>query len=137
MKIILGLKKGFFSPFQAVKIIFTTPSILIFVLIPLLINLALYFFLMKYGNFWLKNLSQNLLEDFQTKAPEWAQIFKPIAEFGLKILSWLILLILTALSFTIVSSLIAAPFNEFLSDKTQKTLLKNPVNPLILDNKFT
>ncbi|MGE4234272.1 MAG: EI24 domain-containing protein [Bacteriovoracia bacterium] len=122
---VLGISsfwKGFWSPLRALKLILTSPGLFGLVLIPLLINAVLYAAFFYYGAHYLDGLVGSANQYFITKLPESLAM---TSTWILKVLSWISLIVVAAISFTIVSGIIAAPFNDLLCRKTIKLLKGN------------
>lgn len=103
---------GFWAPLKALKLIITSPRILVLVLIPLAVNIGLYVIFFMHGSHALNDAVMNLLGHHWQGVPPW--LFS-ISNIVLKTLGWLVLGLIAALSFTFVSGLISAPFNDLLS----------------------
>ncbi|WP_255654345.1 sulfate transporter CysZ [Alishewanella maricola] len=85
-----------------------------FVLIPLLINLVLFFM----AFYWMWQLLQSFIVHIQQWLPQWLHWL----EYLLIPLGVMSLLLSFAYSFTMVANFIAAPFNGLLSEKTASLL---------------
>jgi len=85
-----------------------------FVLIPLLINIVLFFAAL----IWLWQVLRSLIDTLQSSLPEWLHWL----EFLLIPLGLFSLIVSFAYSFTMVANIIAAPFNGLLSEKTEQLL---------------
>ena len=111
-RIFEGFWKGFWAPLHALKMILTSPRLLSLVIVPLSVNICLYIFFFHYGARYLEEVIVGVNASLAATLPAWAL---GISSFVLKILSWLALAVVAALTFTFVSGLISAPFNDFLS----------------------
>lgn len=107
--------RGFWAPLRALKMILTSPSLLTLVLIPLAINIGLYTLFFYHGAQYIDALIAQGMARMAPALPEWASWLAGVTEWSLKILAWLTLVLAAALTFTIVSGIIASPFNDFLS----------------------
>jgi CysZ protein len=116
--------RGLKVPFTAIKLIFTTPKVFGLILIPLIINLGLYILLFIHGSELMKSFINSFIEGWKSDLPAWASFLPFIASFALTLLSWILLILVSALSFTIISSIIAAPFNDYLSIQTEVAFRK-------------
>ncbi|MBI2605214.1 MAG: EI24 domain-containing protein, partial [Deltaproteobacteria bacterium] len=113
-----GFAAGFKAPLQAAALILKTPSLAALVVIPLAINIGLYILFFRYGSAFLEGLIQSWTAQWSSNLPAWAAWVAPLGRVGLKFLAWLLLILVSALSFTLVSGIIAAPFNDYLSAMT-------------------
>jgi len=109
---IQSFSRGFFAPFTALKMILKSPRMLLLVAVPLAVNIALYILFFKYGSDWIAVQIAATTGRLATVLPHWALT---ISTWALKILGWLLLGLAAALSFTLVSGLVSAPFNDSLS----------------------
>ncbi len=113
---------GFWSPLKSLLFILRSPSLLTLVIIPLTINIGMYYLFFSYGSAMLSSLIQSQLSSWSANLPQGMQWLIPLSQWSLKILSWLLLLLTSVITFTVVSSIVAAPFNEILSKQTEKLL---------------
>lgn len=112
----LDFPRGFFTAFRGGRLLLRYPRLLKLVFIPLLINvvtfsLAVYFGLQFFHDFVLELLPQG-------DAWYWVALY-----YALWLVAGLLTLILVFFSFTVVGNLIAAPFNELLSERIEGKLL--------------
>ncbi|MEW6056854.1 MAG: EI24 domain-containing protein [Bdellovibrionota bacterium] len=117
MSIFNGFFVGFWAPLKAIRPVFSQPRLTSLVAVPLFINLGLYILFFYYGSNALSGLIQEWTQGLSHSLPAWAVEFSRIS---LKILAWLTLGLIGALSFTVVSGVISAPFNDALSRATFK-----------------
>ncbi|MBS1516481.1 MAG: EI24 domain-containing protein [Bacteroidetes bacterium] len=101
---------GFFYPFRCVKLFFRYPGLILYSIVPMMINLVIYGTIFFYAYNWLigsssdaveKNLPDNLLVDF--------------LNFFLKLFSFLLVLLICYFGFVIFGGIVSAPFNEKMS----------------------
>jgi CysZ protein len=112
---ISNFSRGFFSPFHTVRFILDHKRLIKYILIPFSINLVVFSLAIYLGlDFFDYFISQHIP---QGEAWYW---------FLLNYLLWIIAILLTAVlvffSFAVVGSLIASPFNDILSEKTEGIL---------------
>lgn len=107
-----GFWKGFWAPLRALQMILTSPKLLALVAIPLAVNLVLYALFFHYGAHVLTGWVDAFTAQLGHQLPGWALT---LSAWTLRLLSWLVLALLAALSFAFVGGLIAAPFNDHLS----------------------
>lgn len=112
--------KGFWAPWRALRMIVRSPRMFTLVAIPLAINIALYAVFFHYSTDYLDSVVNGWLEQMTQSMPLW---FITISRYGLKIISWLILGLVAALTFTVVSGIVSAPFNDHLSRAALKARL--------------
>jgi len=112
---ISNFSRGFFSPFHAARFILDHRRLIKYILIPFTINLivfslAIYFGLDFFNSFITHHIPQG-------EAWYW---------FLLNYLLWIIAILLTAVlvffTFAVIGSLVASPFNDILSEKTEAIL---------------
>ncbi len=122
---VAGFARGFGYPLRALKMFRQRPGLLKYMAFPFLINLVVFSLTVYYG----LDLFQWLLQAYAPSTEVW---------YGLLLyyLAWTVALLLTAVlvffSFTVVGNLIASPFNELLSERTEK-LVCGPLK----DERFT
>lgn len=113
----VNFTRGFYAPFRSVRILRNNPRLLPYIIIPFLINLtvfssAVYFGLDFFGTVVAEQLPQG-------DAWYWAVLYW---------LVWTLAVLMTALlvffTFTVVGNLIASPFNDLLSERTEQVLSK-------------
>lgn len=114
---VTGFWIGFSAPAKALRRIVSSPRLLALVAVPLAINLCLYVLFFKYGAQYLNSEIANIHQSLSVALPPW---LLTISHWALRLLSWLLLALVAALTFTFVSGLIAAPFNDLLSRNTLK-----------------
>lgn len=113
VRTVSGFAGGFRYPLIAAFFIIRHASLWPWCIIPVLINIVvLYFF---WG--WTGSFSNQLLQTYITDDPGW---WWEILRKGAWALAFFLRLIVTVLAFVIVGSLIAVPFNDLLSEQTDK-----------------
>jgi len=110
-----NFSRGFFSPFRSLRLLRDHPRLVLYILIPLLINVAVFTGAVYLG---LDFFGGTVVEYIpQGEAWYWAILYW---------LLWVVAVLLTALlvffSFTVVGNLIASPFNDLLSERTEELL---------------
>lgn len=98
------------------------PSLRMFVLIPLLVNIAIFGSLIWYGLGYL----DELMTDWLGRIPQWLDFIRWI----LWPLIGLTVSLLTGYLFTAVALLIASPFNALLAEKAEELVTGRPVDSL-------
>jgi CysZ protein len=107
-----GFWMGFGAPLRAIGMILKSPRMLALITVPLSVNIALYVVFFHYGSNYLGELVTMSTASMAHTLPP---ALVSVSGWALKILGWLILALAAALTFTFVSGLVAAPFNDSLS----------------------
>lgn len=125
----VNFSRGFFAPFRSVRILRSNPRLIQYILIPFLINAlvfsgAVYLGLDFFGSTVVEYIPQG-------EAWYWSVIYW---------LLWIVALLLTAVlvffSFTVVGNLLASPFNDLLSERTEEALNGNVNNEPFSISRF-
>jgi CysZ protein len=112
---VINFSRGFFAPFRSIRILRNNPRLLPYIVIPFLINvtvfsIAVYFGLDFFGTIVVEQLPQG-------ESWYWAVLYWLI---------WTLAVLMTAIlvffTFTVIGNLIASPFNDLLSERTEQTL---------------
>ncbi|MGK2944047.1 MAG: EI24 domain-containing protein [Desulfuromonadales bacterium] len=115
---IVNFSRGFFAPFRSVRMLRNNPRLIQYILIPFLINAlvfsgAVYLGLDFFGSTIVEHLPQG-------ETWYWSVIYWFV---------WVVAILLTAVlvffSFTVVGNLLASPFNDLLSERTEEVLSGN------------
>jgi CysZ protein len=110
---VVNFSRGFFAPFRSLRTLRHHPRLLQYILIPFVINLvvfsgAVYLGLDFFGSTVVEHIPQG-------DAWYWSLLYWFL---------WLVALLLTAIlvffSFTVVGNLLASPFNDLLSERTEQ-----------------
>lgn len=111
----VNFSRGFFAPFRSVRLLRANPRLAQYILIPFMINTvvfsgAVYLGLDFFGHTVVEYIPQG-------EAWYWSVLYW---------LLWVIAVLLTAVlvffSFTVVGNLLASPFNDLLSERTEEVL---------------
>lgn len=110
-----NFSRGFFAPFRSIRILRKYPLLMRYILIPILINTVVFTGAVYLGlDFFATNVVANLPFG---DAWYWAVLYW---------LTWIIAFLVTAIvvffSFTVIGNLIASPFNDLLSERTEEVL---------------
>jgi len=112
VKPISGFTRGFSYPLRAVKFFRRKPGLLKYLAIPFFINLLVFTATVYFG----LDLFQGMLDTYAPSTDVWYGVL-------LYYLAWIVALLMTTVlvffSFTIFGNLIASPFNEILSERTE------------------
>lgn len=112
---VVNFSRGFFAPFRSVRTLRNNPRLLPYIMIPFLINVmvfsgAVYLGLDFFGTTVVEQLPQG-------ETWYWAVLYW---------LVWTLAVLVTAVlvffTFTVVGNLIASPFNDLLSERTEEVL---------------
>ena len=110
-----NFSRGFFAPFRSLRILRHNPRLLQYIVIPFLINLvvfsgAVYLGLDFFGNTVVEYIPQG-------EAWYWSVLY-----WFLWVVAVLLTAVLVFFSFTVVGNLLASPFNDLLSERTEEVL---------------
>jgi CysZ protein len=113
--LIVNFTRGFFTPFRSVRILRSNPRLIQYLLIPFLINVvvfsgAVYLGLDFFGSTVVEYIPQG-------EAWYWSVLY-----WFLWVVAVLLTAVLVFFSFTVVGNLIASPFNDLLSERTEEVL---------------
>ena len=112
---VVNFSRGFFAPFRSVKILRRNPRLIQYILIPFLINILVFSGAVYLG----LNFFGSTVVEYIPQGEAWYWTI-------LSGLVWLIAVLLTSIlvffSFTVVGNLLASPFNDLLSERTEETL---------------
>ncbi|MCK4623199.1 MAG: EI24 domain-containing protein [Desulfuromonadales bacterium] len=112
IKPVAGFIRGFSYPLRAVKFLGRNPRLLKYLAIPFVINVLIFSLSVYFG----LDLFQGLLKTYAPGIDVWYGVI-------LYYLAWTVAMLLTAVvvffTFTVVGNLIAAPFNELLSEQAE------------------
>ncbi len=110
-----NFSRGFLYPFRAARLIKNQPRLFKFIFVPFTINLGI-FCLAVYLGF---HFFQNVVTGFIPQGEAWYWIF-------LTYFLWMVAVVVTSVlvffSFSVVGNLLASPFNDILSEKTEELL---------------
>lgn len=128
---ISSFRQGFFYPFRAFRFIRKHPRLYTYILIPFSINLGVFSLTIFYGLGFFFDLASRYVP--QGDAWYWF-----LLNYLLMAVAILVTLVLVFFTFTVVGSLIASPFNDILSERTEELLTgKTSDEPFVLKTFFT
>lgn len=107
---------GFFYPFKAGKFLAGHPSLLRFIMIPFIINVLVFSGLVYSGAHFFERFVVGML-------PVGDAWYWLILYYTLWVLAVAVTAVLVFFTFTVVGNLIASPFNDVLSEKTEELIL--------------
>jgi CysZ protein len=109
----VNFARGFFSPFHSVRLLRRNPGLIRYILIPFVINLLVFALAATLGLSFFDQTVTGLIP--QGEAWYWALLYG---------LLWSVAVVLTMVlvffSFTVVGNLLASPFNDLLSERTEQ-----------------
>lgn len=101
---------GFFYPFKCINLFFKYPRLILYSIVPMVINLIIYGTIFFYTYNWIIGSSSEVLND---NVPD--NLLVIIFGYFLKIFSFLLVLLICYFTFVIFGGLVSAPFNERMS----------------------
>jgi CysZ protein len=110
-----NFSKGFFYPFRAAKFIRNHPVLLKYIIVPFLIN----FVVLSLAVFWGLSFFNSVVVHYIPQGDAWYWV---ILSYFLWALAILMTMILVFFGFTVTGAIIASPFNDILSEKTEEIL---------------
>lgn len=112
-----NFSRGFFTPFRSLRVLRAHPRLVQYILIPFLINLLVFSGAVYLGLDFFGSTVVNYIP--QGDAWYWSILYW---------LVWTVAVLLTAVlvffTFTVVGNLIASPFNDLLSERTEEVLTR-------------
>ena len=114
-----NFSRGFFYPFRAGKFIKNHPALLRYIIIPFLIN----FVILSLAVYWGLSFFNSIVVHYIPQGEAWYWV---ILSYFLWILAVLMTMILVFFGFTVTGAIIASPFNDILSEKTEEILTGIP-----------
>lgn len=116
---ISNFSMGFFSPIRAGKFIRHHPALLKYIIVPFLINVIVFSGAVYWGLSFFNSIVVHYIP--QGNAWYWA-----ILTYFLWTVAILVTMVLVFFGFTVVGAIIASPFNDILSEKTEELLTGIP-----------
>src|SRR5262249_32931078 len=110
---IRSLRYGALLPFEALRLILRRPSLIFWSLLPIAITLALYVAVILRAQGWAKDALMHQMAAWGWRAVGWVAILT--LNFAR-----LVLFLAGALTFSIVASITASPFNDFLAERSER-----------------
>ena len=110
-----NFSQGFFYPFRAAKFIRNHPVLLKYIIVPFLIN----FVVLSLAVFWGLSFFNSVVVHYIPQGDAWYWV---ILSYFLWALAILMTMILVFFGFTVTGAIIASPFNDILSEKTEEIL---------------
>jgi len=126
---VANFSRGFFAPFRSIRILRNNPRLLPYIIIPFLINLTVFSGAVYLG---LDFFGATVVEQLpHGDAWYWAALYW---------LVWTLAVLVTAVlvffTFTVVGNLIASPFNDLLSERTEQALSGETNNEVFSISQF-
>ena len=123
---VANFSRGFFYPFRAGTFIKNHPVLLKYIIVPFLINFAL----LSLAVYWGLSFFNSVVVHYIPQGEAWYWV---ILSYFLWILAILMTMVLVFFGFTVTGAVIASPFNDILSEKTEGILTGNtPEEPFKL-----
>ncbi|AGF51905.1 slr1980 [Synechocystis sp. PCC 6803] len=129
----MGFFKGFTYPLRTFKILRESPGLLVYIIIPLIINISLgillYWQLLNLGNDSvdiLRNYAHDWIEILNRRIPKVLPYILPVLKFIFFLYIWLIrllLLVIAGFLLSQVGGLLGSPWYSILSEKLETKLL--------------
>lgn len=101
---------GFFYPFKCIKLFFTYPKLIVYSIVPMIINLIIYGTIFFYVYNLITSKSDDLLQPNDSN-----RILIEILSSFIRIIAFLLVLIICYFAFVIFGGIVSAPFNERIS----------------------
>lgn len=112
---VVNFSRGFFAPFRSVRILRRNPRLIQYIVIPFLINTLVFSGVVYLG---LDFFGSTVVEYIpQGEAWYWSVLY-----WLLWVVAVLLTTVLVFFSFTVVGNLLASPFNDLLSERTEEVL---------------
>jgi len=112
---VVNFSRGFLAPFRSVRILRHNPRLLQYILIPFIINLVVFTGAVSLGLDFFGNTVVAYIPQGDTWY--WAVLY-----WFLWVVAVLLTAVLVFFSFTVVGNLLASPFNDLLSERTEEVL---------------
>jgi CysZ protein len=116
-----NFSRGFLSPFRAVKCIKSHPVLFKYIIVPFLINVVVLSGAIYWGLFFFNSIVVHYI-------PQGDAWYWTILSYFLWTAAILITMVLVFFGFTVTGAIIASPFNDILSEKTEELLTGIPNN---------
>lgn len=115
---------GFIYTFKSINLFFKYPKIIVYSIVPFIINVIIYgtIFFLTYK--WLIGFSGNVTGATETAAVWWQEMLNVL----ILVVSFIVLLFICYLAFITLSSIITAPFNEKISCIVEEIVTKSKIN---------
>lgn len=110
-----GFSKGFWYPFSSVSFIKKYPTLLTYMIIPFLINITLFSLVVYFGFTYFQEMVLTQIPS----SDAWYWFF---LHYLLLAVGSLVVLVMIFFTFTVVGAMIASPFNDLLSERTEVIL---------------
>ena len=113
---VVNFSRGFFAPFRSFRLVRNNPRLILYILVPFLINTlvfsgAVYLGLDFFGSTVVEYIPQG-------ESWYWSVLY-----WFLWVVAVLLTAVLVFFSFTVVGNLLASPFNDLLSERTEEVLI--------------
>lgn len=112
---VVNFSRGFFAPFRSLRLLRGNPRLILYILIPIVINVVVFSLTVWLGFDFFGSTVLGYLP--QGDAWYWAAL-----SWLLWVVAALVTMVLVFFSFTVIGNLIASPFNDLLSERTEEIL---------------
>lgn len=112
---IADFSRGFFYPFRAGKFIKAHPVLLKYIIVPFLINVVV----LSFAVYWGLSFFNSIVVHYIPQGEAWYWV---ILSYFLWTVAILMTMVLVFFGFTVTGAIIASPFNDILSEKTEELL---------------
>jgi CysZ protein len=112
---ISNFSTGFLYPFRAGKFIKAHPRLLKYIIVPFLINVVIF----SGAVYWGLSFFNSIVVHYIPQGDAW---YWAILSYFLWTLAILVTMVLVFFGFTVIGAIIASPFNDILSEKTEELL---------------
>ena len=110
-----NFSRGFFYPFRAARFIKDHPKLLKYIIIPFLINVVI----LSWAVYWGLSFFNSVAVNYIPQGEAWYWV---ILSYFLWTVAIIITMVLVFFGFTVTGAIIASPFNDILSEKTEEIL---------------
>jgi CysZ protein len=116
---VANFSQGFFYPFRAGKFIKGHPALLKYILVPFLINVVVF----SLALYWGLSFFNSIVVHYIPQGDAWYWV---ILSYFIWTVASLLTMVLVFFGFTVTGAIIASPFNDILSEKTEELLTGIP-----------
>ncbi len=118
---VVNFSRGFFTPFRSLRLLKSNPRLILYIVIPFMINLVVFS-----GAVWLGlEFFGSTVVEYIPQGDRW---YWAILSWLVWVLAVLLTAVLVFFSFTVVGNLLASPFNDLLSERTEEVLTRRRVD---------
>ncbi|MBS1552251.1 MAG: EI24 domain-containing protein [Bacteroidetes bacterium] len=115
---------GFFYPLRCIKLFFRFPKLIVYSIVPMVLNLVIYGAIFFYTYDYITGKSSDL---FMIQSQN--GLFFEFIKFFFKVFSFILVLLICYLAFIIFGGIISAPFNDLISKLIEEKLYPGQMLP--------